>query len=74
MPTYKTPGVYIEEISTLPASVAPVATAIPAFIGYTKSTTDAEITWLIRGFNEHNTDTLKFYIDDMVLAEVELRP
>ena len=36
MPTYKTPGVYIEEISTLPASVAPVATAIPAFIGYTK--------------------------------------
>ncbi|WP_298363750.1 hypothetical protein [uncultured Lutibacter sp.] len=41
---------------------------------YFKSTTDAEITWLIRGFNEHNTDTLKFYIDDMVLAEVELRP
>jgi phage tail sheath protein FI len=35
MPTYKTPGVYIEEISTLPPSVAEVATAIPAFIGYT---------------------------------------
>lgn len=35
MPDYKTPGVYIEEISTLPASVAPVATAIPAFVGYT---------------------------------------
>lgn len=34
--TYKTPGVYVEEISTLPASVAPVATAIPAFIGYTE--------------------------------------
>lgn len=33
---YKTPGVYIEEISTLPASVAPVATAVPAFIGVTK--------------------------------------
>lgn len=31
----KTPGVYIEEISTLPASVAAVATAIPAFVGYT---------------------------------------
>ena len=40
MPTYKTPGVYIEEISTLPASIAPVATAIPAFIGYTKLVTD----------------------------------
>lgn len=36
MATYKTPGVYVEEISTLPASVAPVATAIPAFVGYTE--------------------------------------
>ncbi|MDJ0728833.1 MAG: phage tail sheath family protein [Crocosphaera sp.] len=34
--TYKTPGVYIEEISKFPPSVAPVATAIPAFIGYTQ--------------------------------------
>ena len=36
MPTYKTPGVYVEEISTLPPSVAGVSTAIPAFIGYTE--------------------------------------
>lgn len=36
MATYKTPGVYVEEISTLPASVAQVETAIPAFIGYTE--------------------------------------
>lgn len=36
MATYKTPGVYVEEISTLPPSVAEVATAIPAFIGYTQ--------------------------------------
>ena len=35
--TYKTPGVFIEEVSTLPASVAPVDTAIPAFIGNTKN-------------------------------------
>ena len=34
--TYKTPGVYIEEISKFPPSVAQVATAIPAFIGYTQ--------------------------------------
>jgi uncharacterized protein len=34
--TYKTPGVYIEEISKFPPSVAEVATAIPAFIGYTQ--------------------------------------
>ncbi|WP_299222251.1 phage tail sheath C-terminal domain-containing protein [uncultured Aquimarina sp.] len=36
MADYKTPGVYIEEINTLPASVAPVATAVPAFVGYTE--------------------------------------
>ncbi|WP_026946714.1 phage tail sheath family protein [Algoriphagus marincola] len=35
MANYFTPGVYIEEISTLPASVAAVETAIPAFIGHT---------------------------------------
>lgn len=35
MPEYKTPDTYIEEISKFPASVAPVETAIPAFIGYT---------------------------------------
>jgi phage tail sheath protein FI len=36
MASYKTPGVYVEEISTLPPSVAGVATAVPAFVGYTK--------------------------------------
>ena len=36
MATYKTPDVYVEEISTLAASVAEVSTAIPAFIGYTE--------------------------------------
>lgn len=30
----KTPGVYIDEIPVFPASVAAVATAVPAFIGY----------------------------------------
>ncbi|WP_299409913.1 phage tail sheath C-terminal domain-containing protein [Acaryochloris sp. IP29b_bin.148] len=36
MPIYKTPNVYIEEVATLPPSVVPVATAIPAFIGCTE--------------------------------------
>ena len=36
MNTFDTPGVYIQEISTLPASVAAVETAIPAFIGFTE--------------------------------------
>lgn len=36
MSSYKTPAVYVKEIATLPPSVAPVSTAIPAFIGYTE--------------------------------------
>ena len=46
--SYKTPGVYVEEISTLPASVAAVETAIPAFIGYTeRATEDGDDTALL---------------------------
>ena len=36
MPKTNTPGVYVQEVSTLPPSIAEVATAIPAFIGYTE--------------------------------------
>jgi uncharacterized protein len=32
-----TPGVYVQEIMTLPPSVAEVESAIPAFVGYTKT-------------------------------------
>jgi len=42
MPTYKTPNVYIEEISTFPPSVAEVSTAIPAFIGNTEKAVRGE--------------------------------
>lgn len=37
---YTTPGVYVEEISLLPPSVVEVATAIPAFLGYTQTALD----------------------------------
>ena len=37
--TYKSPGVYIEEVSLFPPSVAEVETAIPAFMGYTVTAT-----------------------------------
>jgi uncharacterized protein len=37
--SYKTPGVYVEEIAKFPPSVAQVETAIPAFIGYTEKAT-----------------------------------
>ncbi len=36
MAEYKTPGVYVEEVSTFPTSVVRVATAVPVFIGYTE--------------------------------------
>src|SRR5262249_11765563 len=48
MPAYKTAGVYVEEISTLPPSVAEVSTAIPAFFGYTeKGPAIARVTTLL---------------------------
>ena len=34
--SYKTPGVYLVEKDAFPGSVVEVATAIPAFIGYTE--------------------------------------
>ncbi len=40
---YKTPGVYIEEIPKFPPSIAPVETAIPAFIGYTQKADDLAV-------------------------------
>jgi phage tail sheath protein FI len=38
--SYKTPGVYVEEIPSYPPSIAGVATALPAFIGYTEFAAD----------------------------------
>ncbi|PTQ91909.1 hypothetical protein C8R30_12713 [Nitrosomonas nitrosa] len=43
MQTKKTPGVYVEEITTLAPSVVPVSTAIPAFIGYTEKRPSSSI-------------------------------
>jgi phage tail sheath protein FI len=54
MATYKTPGVYVEELSTLPPSVAEVSTAVPAFIGYTaigSSTVNSKMVPVIKRIN-----------------------
>jgi phage tail sheath protein FI len=40
MATYRSPGVYVEEISLLPPSIAEVESAVPAFIGYTEKAVD----------------------------------
>ncbi len=39
---YSIPGVYVEEITKFPPSVAAVETAIPAFIGYTERRLDTD--------------------------------
>lgn len=44
---YKTPGVYVEEISKFPPSVAQVETAIPAFIGYTQKAEEEAVDDLL---------------------------
>ncbi|MDQ8186791.1 hypothetical protein [Pelagicoccus sp. SDUM812002] len=44
--TFRTPGVYIEEIGSIPPAVAPVETAIPAFVGYTPQASDRGISVL----------------------------
>jgi len=52
--TYATPGIYVEEISTLPPSVAEIATAIPAFIGYTETHTGEQpIIKVIRSLRDY---------------------
>src|SRR4051794_35471601 len=55
MPVYKTPDVYVEEISTLPPSIAEVSTAIPAFIGYTADDSLKLIPTRITSFLEFTT-------------------
>jgi phage tail sheath protein FI len=52
--TYATPGIYVEEISTLPPSVAEIATAIPAFVGYTETHTGEQpIIKVIRSLRDY---------------------
>jgi len=57
MAQYKTPGVYVVEKSAFPNSVVEVATAVPAFIGYTefadnKGTSLANKPWRITSMAE----------------------
>lgn len=46
MPDMKTPGVYIVEKSAFPNSIVEVATAVPAFIGYTEKAENSDTSLL----------------------------
>ncbi|MEM7105413.1 MAG: phage tail sheath C-terminal domain-containing protein [Bacteroidota bacterium] len=58
--TYRTPGVYVEEISTFPPSVAQVQTAIPAFIGYTEKSETIKDTDDLAGVPHRITSLLEY--------------
>ncbi len=45
MATYNTPGTFVEEVSTLPPSVAPVPTSIPGFVGATEKAIIDGVQW-----------------------------
>ncbi len=70
--TPKSPGVYIDEISVLPPSVAPVATGIPAFFGYTEIgplNTPTRITSMLEfeeTFGGPNAETFTLSIADVL--------
>lgn len=86
MANYKTPGVYVEEISKFPPSVAQVETAIPAFIGYTEKAeklngdTLSRIPTRITSLLEYETyfgkakneDTIQVNINDVIDAEGDI--
>lgn len=60
MTQYKVPGVYIVEKDAFPNSVVEVATAVPAFIGYTEKAIDANqplklVPWLIESMADYKT-------------------
>ena len=47
MANYRSPGVFVEEISLLPPSIAEVDSAVPAFVGYTEKATNLTVDDLL---------------------------
>lgn len=48
--TFSTPGVYINEVNGFPNSVVPIATAVPAFVGYTPQAAYQGVSYYNRPF------------------------
>lgn len=79
MPAMKTPGVYIVEKSAFPNSVVEVATAVPAFIGYTQKAENGDKSllnkpWRITSMKEYEkyyggAPSPKFTISDVAKIE-----
>lgn len=78
---YKTPGVYVEEISKFPPSVAQVETAIPAFVGYTEQAVvdgvDYHAESIIKPIKIGSLPEYEFFFGgapDPTTIEIELNP
>jgi uncharacterized protein len=78
---YKTPGVYVEEISKFPPSVAQVETAIPAFVGYTEQAVldgvDYHAESIIKPIKVGSLPEYEFFFGgapDPTTIEIELNP
>lgn len=69
MANYRSPGVYVEEKSLLPPSIAEVESAVPAFVGYTEKADSLATDDLLKVPTPINS--LKEYIDLFGVAEVE---
>jgi uncharacterized protein len=71
--SYKTPGVYLEEIVKLPPSVASVETAIPCFFGVTQKATeslDNDLIGISKKINSQADYEFFFGHADIAKAEV----
>lgn len=81
MGTYKTPGVYIVEKNAFPNSVVEVATAVPAFVGYTEFAVDGNQSvqnkpFRITSMSEFRTHfgeshRLKYKLDDSGIPQCD---
>ena len=76
LPNLNVPGVYVQEITTLPPSVAAVPTAIPAFLGYTEITTDSNGDSLIdrpvRISSQKDYEAIFGFGPELAVTEAEL--
>lgn len=64
MPAMKTPGVYIVEKSAFPNSVVEVATAVPAFIGYTEKAVNGNKSLLNKPWKISSMAEFRTYFGD----------
>ncbi|WP_276484833.1 phage tail sheath family protein [Paraflavitalea pollutisoli] len=74
--SYKTPGVYLEEIVKLPPSVASVETAIPCFFGVTQKATevkDGDLTGMSYKIGSLADYELYYGMPDVVKAQVTVK-